>query len=98
MEYDFLEVSSPGIDRPITTPGYARKSIGCLVEIKLYQPLDGQKQFTGIFAGLDDDGYHLTIGENKKTFPTKSVALAKRIIDVEQVLAKQAGQLEEENL
>lgn len=98
VEYDFLEVSSPGIDRPITTPGYARKSIGCLVEIKLYQPLDGQKQFTGIFAGLDDDGYHLTIGENKKTFPTKSVALAKRIIDVEQVLAKQAGQLEEENL
>ena len=98
VEYDFLEVSSPGIDRPITTPGYARKAIGSSVEIKLYQPLEGQKQFTGIFAGLDDDGYHLTIGENEKIFPLKSVAIARRIIDVEQVLAQQATQLEEENI
>jgi len=97
-EYDFLEVSSPGIDRHIKTPGYARKAIGSSVEIKLYQPLDGQKQFTGVFAGLDDDGYHLTIGENQMTFPIKSVALARRTIDVEQVLAQQAEQLEEENI
>lgn len=97
-EYDFLEVSSPGIDRPITTPGYAKKAEGCLVEIKLYQPIDGQKQFTGTFAGLDENGYHLMIGENKIMFPLKSVAIARRTVDLEQVLAQQAEQPEEESI
>ncbi|NLC33162.1 MAG: ribosome maturation factor RimP [Clostridiales bacterium] len=97
-EYDFLEVSSPGLDRPITSPGYAKKAEGCPVEIKLYQPIDGQKQFIGIFAGLDENGYHLMVGERNMMFPIKSVALARRIIDVEQVLAQQAEQQEEESI
>lgn len=98
VDYDFLEVSSPGIDRPIKTPDYARKAIGATVEIKLYQPLDGQKLFTGVFAGLDDGGYHLMTGELKRTFPLKSVAIAKRVIDVEQVLTQQDELTEEEKV
>lgn len=97
VEYDFLEVSSPGIDRPIRTAAYAQKAVGSLVEIRLYQPLDGQKAFTGIFGGLDDEGYHLTVGDRHLTFPAKSVAVAKRTIDLDEALAAQADEIEEEN-
>lgn len=97
VEYDFLEVSSPGIDRPIRTQAYAQKTVGSLVEIRLYQPLDGQKAFTGIFGGLDDEGYHLTVGDKQLTFPAKSVAVAKRTINLEEALAAQADEIEEED-
>ena len=97
-DYDFLEVSSPGIDRPIKTPGYAAKAVGCPVEVKLYRPLDGQKLFTGIFKGMDDKGYHLDVGGEDLFFPAKDVALARRTIDVEQelALADEAEQAQEE--
>lgn len=87
VDYDFLEVSSPGIDRPIRTPAYAAKAVGFLAEIKLYRPLNGQKLFTGIFLGLDDEGYTLDVNGEKLLFPVKEVALARRIIDVEKELA-----------
>lgn len=87
VDYDFLEVSSPGIDRPIKTPGYAAKAVGNPVEVKLYQPVGGQKIFTGIFRGMDEQGYHLDIGGDEMIFPVKDVAVARRTIDVEQELA-----------
>ncbi len=87
VDYDFLEVSSPGIDRPIRTPAYAAKAVGFPAEIKLYRPLNGQKLFTGIFLGLDDEGYTLDVNGEKLLFPVKEVALARRIIDVEKELA-----------
>ena len=87
VDYDFLEVSSPGIDRPIKTPGYALKAVGCPVEVKLYRPVAGQKVFTGIFKGLDDEGYHLEAGGEDLVFSAKDVAVARRTIDVEEELA-----------
>lgn len=98
VDYDFLEVSSPGLDRPIKTPGYAAKAVGHHVEVKLYRPLDGQKVYTGIFRGLDDEGYHLDIGGTSLCFTAKDVAIARRTIDVEQELAlsEQTEQTQEE--
>lgn len=92
----FLEVCSPGIDRPIKTLLDAKRAVGSQVEIKLYQPLEGQKQFTGEFQGLDDEAYHLKIGEKLYSFPKSSVASAKRTIDVEQALAEQPPRDQEE--
>ena len=98
VDYDFLEVSSPGIDRPIKTPGYALKAVGCPVEVKLYRPVAGQKAFTGIFKGLDDEGYHLYAGGADMVFSAKDVAVARRTIDVEEELAAadEAEQTQEE--
>ncbi len=87
VDYDFLEVSSPGVDRPIRTPAYAAKAVGQTVEIKLYRPLEGQKVFTGTFLGMDDKAYSIVTGQRELSFPIKDVALARRVIDVEQELA-----------
>ena len=70
--YD-LEVSSPGLDRPLfKAADYARFS-GCLARIKLIAPRDNRRNFRGELRGIDDAGrveievdgelFHLPIGE-----------------------------------
>lgn len=97
LDYDYLEVCSPGIDRPIKTAADAHRALNSRVEIRLYKPLDGQKLFIGQFKGLDEAGYHLAVGDHQYCFPANTVALAKRSIDVDQVLAQQAQSAQEES-
>ena len=81
VEYDFLEVSSPGADRPIENRRDFEKKRDALVEVKLYAPLEGCKRFEGKLVNLDDDGVTLCLADGKeKTFPRKAVALVKPII------------------
>lgn len=94
IDYDYLEVSSPGIDRPIRTPGYAARAVGQPVEIKLYRPVNGRKVYEGIFLGMDDREYALEVQGERMAFPHKDVALARRVIDVEQELAL-SGEIEQ---
>jgi ribosome maturation factor RimP len=63
VEYDRLEVSSPGMDRPLRKAADFVRFRGERAEIKLKVPLDGRKNFTGtlgVLAGgllaLDSDG------------------------------------------
>ncbi|KAB3536941.1 ribosome maturation factor RimP [Alkaliphilus pronyensis] len=51
----YLEVSSPGIDRPLKKNSDFYKFKGELVEVKLYEPLDGQKTIEGELLGLEDN-------------------------------------------
>ena len=48
----FLEISSPGIDRPLKKDNDFERYKGRDVELKLYKALDGQKQFEGELVGL----------------------------------------------
>lgn len=96
LEYDFLEVSSPGIDRPIKRESEALKAVGSKVEIKLFKPLDGQKLYTGIFRGMDGEGYHLSIQGQDKVFPAALVAVARRTLDVDEVIDNYSEQAQEE--
>ncbi len=43
----FLEVSSPGVERPLKTETDFEKYIGKHVYVKLYEPISGEKEFTG---------------------------------------------------
>ena len=51
-----LEVSSPGIDRPLLTPEHYRRFAGEDVRISLGAPLDGRRRFRGRLLGLSDAG------------------------------------------
>ncbi len=60
--YDFigenylLEVSSPGVDRVIKKDKDIIRYTGKKVDVKLFAPVDGKKQFTAELGGLTDDG------------------------------------------
>jgi len=59
-----FEVSSPGIDRALTRDWHFEKVIGEEIEIKLFAPLDGKKEITGVLTGYSDG--IITVMENDK--------------------------------
>ena len=50
-----LNVSSPGLDRPLKTDRDYQKAMGLKVEVKLFAPLKGQKFFEAILKGHDEN-------------------------------------------
>mgnify|MGYP005748699589 CR=1 FL=1 len=58
-----LEVSTPGIDRPLTRPGDFARWIGHAVKIELARPIDGRRRFTGIITGEDNDGARIELDD-----------------------------------
>ncbi|UII57448.1 ribosome maturation factor RimP [Cytobacillus spongiae] len=51
----FLEVSSPGAERPLKKEKDFQKAIGKNVFVKTYEPIDGEKTFEGILTGFDGE-------------------------------------------
>ena len=54
VDYDRLEVSSPGLDRVLKKESDFERFAGNKVQIKLRVPVDGRKNFTGLLCGLDE--------------------------------------------
>lgn len=77
----FLEVSSPGIERPLKNDRDFEKYKGSLVEVKVFQPIEGRKIFEGELVGLVD-GRIVIRGDEEETreFEKDKVALVKRVI------------------
>lgn len=61
----FLEVSSPGAERPLKKESDLQKAIGKQVHIKTYEPINGEKVFEGLLT--DFDGRTLTVTVTIKT-------------------------------
>lgn len=53
-----LEVSSPGIDRPLRTPEHFARFAGETVTVKTTGPIDGRSSFTGELLGFEDGLRH----------------------------------------
>ena len=77
-----LEVSSPGLGRPLKKEKDYLRSIGKSIDIKLYQAKEKQKEFTGILKEYSNGHIILTIDEEDITFETKGIAMARLSLDV----------------
>ena len=84
-DYDFMEVSSPGIDRPLKKDRDFERNLGAEVQVKLFKPLDGVKELQGVLAGYDAENLTLEAGGEEKIIPRKAAALVKLIVDMEGV-------------
>ena len=82
VDYDFMEVSSPGIDRPLKKDRDFERALGTEVEIKLFKAIDGVKVITGTLAGLEDGDIVLDTPEGEKRVARKAAALVKPIVDM----------------
>jgi ribosome maturation factor RimP len=58
-----LEVSSPGIDRPLTRPQDWSDWAGFDVRLKLVEPIDGRKQYEGRIVGRDGDSVAIDVNK-----------------------------------
>jgi len=55
VDYDRLEVSSPGLDRVLKKESDFTRFAGNKVQLKMRVPVDGRKNFTGILRGINQD-------------------------------------------
>lgn len=69
-----LEVSSAGADRPLKKPAHFRQFLGAEVDVRLYRPLDGRKEYTGILRDYADGDVTIELGGAPRTFAKKDVA------------------------
>ncbi len=83
VDYDYMEVSSPGIDRPLKKDRDFERNLGAEIEVHLYKPLEGSKLWTGRLCGLADGNILLETAEGIREIPRKAAALVKPLIDME---------------
>ncbi|TDY50517.1 ribosome maturation factor RimP [Alicyclobacillus sacchari] len=82
----FLEVSSPGAERPLKKPADFERAIGEHVYISLYEPIDGSKSFEGTLLSYDGEQLVLDVRvktrSQKVTIPFAKVALARLAVEL----------------
>ena len=85
VDYDYMEVSSPGADRPLKTERDFEKAAGMAVELKTYRAVDGAKQFTGTLSGLEGDTIVIVDPEGRELrFERKAVAVVRPLIEFDE--------------
>ena len=80
VDYDFLEVCSPGIDRPLKKQKDYDAHVGDQVEVHLYRAINKCRRFEGELLGLFEDQVKLKIGEEEMSFGLKEISLCKPVI------------------
>lgn len=78
-EMYFLEVSSPGVERILRKDEHLKDALGKKVEVKLFKPIEKQKEFIGILENYDEEKIILELEENKEKIEIerKNISLMK---------------------
>ena len=75
-----LEVSSPGLDRPLVTPEDFRKRLGSTVKLKLRRPDEtGRRNFTGSLMEATDDGVVVEVDAERFSLPYAAIERARLV-------------------
>lgn len=85
IDYDYMEVSSPGADRPLKTAQDFERCQGQMVEVRLYRPVEGAKVHSGFLCGLEESGVVIEDAAGARhVFEKKQVALVKPLIEFDE--------------
>ncbi len=77
-----LEVSSPGLGRPLKKDKDFERSLGEAVELRLYKPRDKQKEFAGILKGYDRETVTVETEDGREeVFARQELALIRLAFD-----------------
>jgi ribosome maturation factor RimP len=84
-----LEVSSPGIDRPLVRREDYERFRGHEAKLELAAPIDGRRRFRGKLLGIDDDRVRLNLGAEVVELPLARIQRAKLVLTDELLAAHQ---------
>ena len=85
VDYDYMEVSSPGADRPLKKQEDFDRAAGMNVEVKLYRPMDGIKYFTGELIGLNEGRIEVRGADGKViAVEQKAVAMCRPLVEFDE--------------
>jgi len=91
-EYE-LEVSSPGIDRPLTRPGDYVRFAGFEARVETHAPIEGRKRFRGRVAGLDGESVLIDLPEGRMRLPFGAIAEGRLVLTDELIQASLKGHM-----
>lgn len=72
-----LEVSSPGIDRPLRTPEHFQRAVGETAVVKTHGPIEGRSSFTGTLTGFSDGAVLLEVDGDSAVIPYDQIKKAR---------------------
>ena len=76
-----LEVSSPGLDRPLKDAEDFERFTGRLIDISTYAPVNGSKEFTGTLLGLEEGEIRIEVEGEELLIPQNKVAKTKLAVE-----------------
>ena len=79
VDYDRLEVSSPGLDRPLKKEADFVRFAGEKVQLKLRMPLAGRKNFVGVIGGVSDGILQLDVDGSQVTIELSNLDKARLV-------------------
>jgi ribosome maturation factor RimP len=68
-----LEVSSPGVDRPLFKQAHYEQHIGQFMRVRLHSPFDGRRKFAGVLMGLEADEIVLLVDQEEYLLPIDAI-------------------------
>jgi len=101
VDFERLEVSSPGLDRPLKTIADFEKFIGVCVKVRLHEPVDARKRFDGLVLAVDGDNITFDLADDAASVAGGKVKVNKKVANKAKVdmialtkkaVAKNAGE------
>ena len=87
-----LEVSSPGIDRPLVRLADFARFAGFEAKVEMNAPLQGRRRFRGLLRGAGDGCVRMTVDEEDVSLPFDGIRAAKLVLTDELLAASQAAE------
>jgi ribosome maturation factor RimP len=79
VDYDRLEVSSPGLDRPLKKLADFERFAGHEVQLRLSLPVDNQRNFVGVLHGVHDGVVRLATAKGEMSFRFDEIEKARLV-------------------
>jgi ribosome maturation factor RimP len=83
-----LEVSSPGLDRPLFTAAHFEQFRGEMAQVSMYAPIEGRRKFKGKILGADQDQLQLDVDGVEIMLAMTDIARARLAPDYDNLFAK----------
>ncbi len=77
-----LEVSSPGVDRPLFEIAQYEKQIGKRLKIRTFAPIQNQRNFAGVLLRVEGSDICLLVGAEERTLPFSDIEKANVVADI----------------
>lgn len=68
-----LEVSSPGLDRPLFTEAHYERFVGSTVQLRLAAPVEGRRKFKGVLKGVEQAQVVVEVEGEELRFPLETI-------------------------
>lgn len=77
-----LEVSSPGLDRPLFEIAHYQKQIGNRIKLRVCAPVLNRRKFIGVLLRVDGNDIHLLVDEKEVVLPFSAIEKANVVADI----------------